>query len=89
MTTTYFPKQKVENSLNSKLEFMFPLVTLITKRFRRLNCQGWLLYRLQRKLQVHKTKAKGKKQSTVCEDAASAKRPRSVGVSSKIYMLFF
>ncbi|CAH3018501.1 unnamed protein product, partial [Porites evermanni] len=37
-------------------------------------------YRLQRKLQVQKTKAKGKKQSTVCEDAASAKRPRSVGV---------
>ena len=45
-------------------------------------------YSLQGKLQVQKTKAKGKKQSTVCEDAAEAKRPRSVGVSSNIYASF-
>ena len=44
-------------------------------------------YRLQRKQQIQKTKAKGKKQSTVCEDATYVKRSRSVGMSSSICFL--
>ena len=44
-------KLKIVLFYNSKLEFMFPLVTLITKRFSKvklsLNSQGWLSFATQ------------------------------------------
>ena len=50
---------------------MFLLSTLITKRFSQVkkSSDSWRCSLFAAQAQVQKNKAKGKKQSTVCEDA--------------------
>ena len=64
MTITFFLAKKLKIVLfyNSKLEFMFPLVTLITKRFSQvklsLNSQVWLSFATQVASSENKTERK-------------------------------
>ena len=64
MTATYFLDKKLKIVLfyNSKQEFMFPLVALITKRFSQvklsLNSQGWLSFATQVASSENKTERK-------------------------------
>ena len=68
-------KMLLDGTTTNKLCFMTVYVPVVYINHKADKCRLNYLqihsagYRLQRKQQIQKTKAKGKKQSTVCEDA--------------------